>query len=344
MQREIFRDTTLEVNYIGNKGTHLLMRRQHHQALPPDLSIPLTDPRNAVVARRPYANFSTYIDSDWSGNSSYNAMNVKFERRTNTMATTVVYTWAKSLDTKSAAAGIGGQAFNGWQGFLNNHDPKRDRGRSDFDVDHRLVASFVYELPFGRGKRYSGNLNKAADAVLGGWQVNGIATFQKGFPITITAADAGGLLDTFGTNRANLVGDPKSGATGTIASWFNKSAFAQPAAGVFGSSGRNILARAGHQQLRSVPVQELPDHGAICASSSGWSRSMPSIIRSSAGRSDERDIPAIRADHQHPTCAHQSTRSKVYLVTASGLSLRKFARRDPLSPGGRSVKGETDVA
>jgi hypothetical protein len=245
VQREILKDTTFEVNYIGNKGTHLLMRRNIAQALPPDLSIPLTDPRNSVAARKPYPNFGVYIDSDWSGNSIYNAMNVKFERRTSTMAATVVYTWAKSLDTKSAAAGIGGQAFNGFQGFLNNHDPKRDRGLSDFDVDHRLVTSFVYDLPFGRGKRYVNNLNKAADAVIGGWQVNGIATFQKGFPITITAADSGGVLDTFGTNRANLVGDPNSGGAGTIASWFNKSAFAQPAPGVFGSSGRNILRAPG---------------------------------------------------------------------------------------------------
>jgi hypothetical protein len=242
VQREILKDTTFEVNYIGNKGTHLLMRRNIAQALSPDLSIPLTDPRNSVTARKPYPNFGVYIDSDWSGNSIYNAMNVKFERRTSSMAATVVYTWAKSLDTKSAAAGIGGQAFNGFQGFLDNHDPKRDRGPSDFDVDHRLVASFVYDLPFGRGKRYVNNLNKAADAVIG--QVNGIATFQKGFPITITAADSGGVLDTFGTNRANLVGDPNSGA-GTIASWFNKSAFAQPAPGIFGSSGRNILRAPG---------------------------------------------------------------------------------------------------
>ena len=54
VQREIFKDTTFEVNYIGNKGTHLLMRRNIAQALPPDLSIPLTDPRNSVAARKPY--------------------------------------------------------------------------------------------------------------------------------------------------------------------------------------------------------------------------------------------------------------------------------------------------
>jgi hypothetical protein len=245
VQRELRRDMTFEVNYIGNKGTHLLMRRNIGQLRPPNLSIPLSDPRNSEAARDPYPNFGVYIDSDWSGNSSYNAMNIKFERRTSTLAATVVYTWAKSLDTKSAAAGIGGQQFNGWQGFLDNHNPKRDRGLSDFDVNHRLVASFVYDLPIGRGRRYGSDLNKAVDAVIGRWQVNGIATFQSGFPISITANDAGGLRDSFGSNRANIVGDPHSGTTGTIASWFNKSAFAQPGTGEAGDSGRNILRAPG---------------------------------------------------------------------------------------------------
>jgi hypothetical protein len=245
VQREILKDTTFEVNYIGNRGTHLLMRRNIAQALLPDPSIPLDDPRNSVAARKPYPNFGTYIDSDWSGNSSYNAMNIKLERRTTTLAVAMAYTWAKSLDSKSAAAGIGGQQFNGFQGFLDNHDPKRDRGRSDFDVDQRLVASFVYDLPFGRGKRVGNGINRAADVFIGGWQVNGIATFQRGFPLSIIAADSGNLLDSFGTNRANLVGDPRSGRTGTIESWFNTAAFAQPALGEAGNSGRNILRAPG---------------------------------------------------------------------------------------------------
>jgi Carboxypeptidase regulatory-like domain len=245
VQREILKDTTLEVNYIGNKGTHLLMRRNIAQAFLPNLSIPLDHPDNTVAERKPYPNFGTYIDSDWSGNSSYNAMNVKLERRSATLAVAMAYTWAKSMDTKSAAAGIGGSGFNGWQGFLDNHDPKRDRGRSDFDVDHRLVASFIYDLPIGRGKRFGGGVSKAADVVIGGWQVNGIATFQKGFPLSITAADSGNLLDSSGTNRANLIGDPKSGRTGTVDSWFNTAAFSQPEPGVAGNSGRNILRAPG---------------------------------------------------------------------------------------------------
>ena len=73
-----------------------------------------------------------------------------------------------------------------------------------------LVSSFVYELPFGRGKKFGGNMNKAADLIIGGWQVNAIATFQNGFPLTFQRRMLGGFNDTFGTNRANLVGTPKT--------------------------------------------------------------------------------------------------------------------------------------
>jgi hypothetical protein len=246
VQRALTQNTTLELNYIGSKGTHLLMRRNIAQARPPSNPALCAATPTAgdcpVASRKPFPNFVTYIDSDWSGNSSYNAFNAKVEHRSRSMLFTIVYTWAKSIDNKSAAAGIGNDVA-GWQGFLNNADVRRDRGRSEFDVDHRLVSSLVYELPIGRGRKFGGNLPKAADLVIGGWQVNAIATFQHGFPMTITAADVGGLNDTFNTNRADLVGALR--LTKTLDRWFDTSAFRQPAAGFLGTSGRSILRAPG---------------------------------------------------------------------------------------------------
>jgi Carboxypeptidase regulatory-like domain len=245
IQREIFRNTTAEVNYIGTKGTDLLMRRNIAQALPYDPANP-----RSVTDRKPFPNFVVYIDSDFSGTSNYHSMNAKLERHTSSLVATVVYTWAKSTDNKSAAAGIGASAFNGWQGLLDNSRPELDRGRSDFDVDHRLVGSFVYNLPFGKGEKYANTASGVKNAIVGGWQVNGIATFQRGFPITITAADAGGLNDSFGTNRADLVGNPyPDGFDKSINAWFNTAAFAQPAPGSFGTIGRNTLRGPGINNL-----------------------------------------------------------------------------------------------
>jgi hypothetical protein len=246
VQRSLTQRTTLELNYIGSKGTHLLMRRNIAQARKmADPAFCAANPTVGdcpVLARRPFPNFVTYIDSDFSGNSSYNAFNAKVEHRSNSLLFTTVYTWAKSIDNKSAAAGIGNDNA-GWQGFLDNNDVRRDRGRSEFDVDHRLVSSMVYELPIGRGKKFGGNLPKAVDLIIGGWQVNAIATFQRGFPMTIQASDLGGLNDSQGANRADLVGTP--GLTKTIDQWFDTSAFRQPAAGFLGTSGRSILRAPG---------------------------------------------------------------------------------------------------
>jgi hypothetical protein len=242
VQRELFASTIVEVNYIGNKGTNLLMRRNIAQALPYDPAHP------TVAERRPFPNFVVYIDSDWGGRSNFNAFNTKLEHRGRSALLTFAYTWAKSTDTKSAAAGIGATGYNGWQGFLNNQDPDRDHGLSDFDVDHRLVGSFVYNLPFGSGERIAGDATGVKEAVVGGWQLNGIYTWQKGFPLTVQAADLGSLNDSQGQNRADLVGDPNNGGH-SILRWFNTAAFAQPAAGSFGTSGRNILRGPGINNL-----------------------------------------------------------------------------------------------
>ncbi len=251
VQRELAKNTTLEVNYVGNKGTHTLNRTNIGQGLAPvnpALCDPLTggDPTTGdcpVAARRPFANITSangFLDSQWNGYSSYNAGNVKLERRSNSLALVAVYTWAKSLDDKSAAAGVG--STNAFAGHMNENDPGLDYGRSDYDVDHRFVTSFVYQLPVGRGKRFGGNMNRAADLAIGGWQVTGITTFQAGFPYSVLANDKLGLLTTF-TQRANLVAgcDPNGGFHKSINEYFNTACFVQPLAGQFGNTGRDIL-------------------------------------------------------------------------------------------------------
>ena len=252
VQRELARNTTLEANYVGNKGTHLLNRINIGQPLPPtDLTfcnqkdpttgqyINLNNGDCPVSARRPFSNITSslgFLDSQWNGYSNYNAGNLKLERRSNSMALLAVYTWAKSLDDKSAAAGVG--STNAFAGHMDEHNPRRDYGLSDFDVDHRFVASAVYQLPIGRGKRYGNDMNKAADFAVGGWQVTAITTFQKGFPFSVLCNDNFGLLLSF-TQRCNQVGPV--GSQHSITQWFNTSSFVQPLAGQFGASGRDII-------------------------------------------------------------------------------------------------------
>jgi hypothetical protein len=253
VQRELARNTTLEVNYVGNKGTHLLDRTNIGQG-PPPADPTLCDPTTGgsptagdcpALSRRPYANITSslgFLDSQWEGYSNYNAANVKFERRTSSMAVVSVYTWAKSMDDKSAAAGVG--ATNAFAGHMVERDPARDYGLSDFDVNHRFVTSMVYQLPVGRGRRFLNDANRAVDLALGGWQVTTIVTFQKGFPFSVLGNDNFGLLTTF-TQRSNILCDPNTGFNKSISEWFNTSCFNQPLAGQFGTVGRNTLRQPG---------------------------------------------------------------------------------------------------
>ncbi len=272
VQRELAHNTTLEANYVGNKGTHLL-NRFNMGAEPPPQNAALCDPLTGgsignadclFIKRRTLTNFTSplgFLDSQFNGYSNYNAGNIKLERRSGSMALLAVYTWAKSLDDKSAAAGVGSNG-GGFSGHMSDLNPRLDYGRSDFDVNHRLVTSMIYELPFGRGKRFGGNMSKPLDVALGGWQVTTIATFQRGFPFSINCNANIAVMYTF-DNRCNEIASPyPSGFHKDINHWFNNAvssgptpaytgscvapnlngaAFCNPLIGQFGNSDRNIF-------------------------------------------------------------------------------------------------------
>jgi hypothetical protein len=247
VERELAKNTTIEANYVGSRGTHLLDRENIGQPLPPsDPALCASNPTAGdcpISVRKPYANIVSplgFLDSRWEGYSDYNGANLKIERRTSTMALLAVYTWSKSMDDKSAAAGLG--ATNSWAGHMDEHDPRLDYAPSDFDTPQRFVASYLYQLPFGRGHRFGGSMNKIADWAVGDWEITGITTFQKGFPFSVLCNDVDGLLITF-VQRCNLVGDP--GSPHGSSDWFNTAAFQQPLPGQFGDSGRNILREPG---------------------------------------------------------------------------------------------------
>jgi len=270
VEREIARSTTLEVNYIGTHSVHLLDR--HDIAQPFALSsgdqafcqhtsstgaydnldkspcaphVPVVVNEVNTYPRLPYKNFTSfYINSDFHGYAHYNAMNVKFEHRAKDLAATAVYTYANSKDDKSAAAGVGATG-TGFQGFMDNHNPALDYGPSDFDVDQRFVASYVYDIPIGRGKKIAGGVNRAADLLVGGWELTGITTFQTGFPFGVGSSDIGGVQGTVAPRPNKVAGcDPKAHLTQKFQR-LNLSCFTQQLPGTFGNTTRNFLRQPG---------------------------------------------------------------------------------------------------
>jgi len=243
IQRELTSNTKIDVNYLGSHGVRLLGRENINQPYPYDSSNPST-----VLERTQYPRAGLVMNHIWDHYSHYHAMNVKVERSVSDMTLLAGYTWSKNMDVKSAAAGVSGDSA-GWVGVMNPRDYRRDYARSSYDATHRFVASLVYEIPVGRGKRFLGSTGKAADILLGGWQINGIVTYQTGFPISINAIDPGGVNQTFG-NRANVSGDPTKGFDKSRTQWFNTSVFSQPTIDIpgqdgFGNSGRNLVEAPG---------------------------------------------------------------------------------------------------
>ncbi len=120
------------------------------------------------------------------GNAGYNALQVNFQKRlSHGFQFDFNYTYSKSIDISSDAnrigayGGLGGQVINPW-------NPKALRGVSDFDLTHQINANWIVELPFGKGKRFASDAHGFVEAVIGGWQLSGLARWTSGFPVGVS--------------------------------------------------------------------------------------------------------------------------------------------------------------
>ena len=251
VQRQIGRSSVFEVGYVGSKGTKLLTARDINQprpsVLPPGLPfVPRPDPR-----------FDDIDMLESRANSNYHSMQARFQQRLwRGLGTLVSYTWAKSIDNASNFFSSAGDP-NVPQ---NSYDVRAERGRSNFDVRHRLSVSYTYDLPFGKGRTWLAD-DGWLTTVLSGWQSFGIVTLQTGRPFTVALlseidnSGTGRSILGFGANdRPNLVGNPDVSRRSPD-QWFNQSAFAFPASGTFGDAGRNILDGPGYQNVNASLIK-----------------------------------------------------------------------------------------
>ncbi|MCU1258498.1 MAG: TonB-dependent receptor, partial [Bryobacterales bacterium] len=229
IQRTFHQDYLFELEYQGSTGQKLPERR--------NLNIASIDPTGTVpiAARVPFPQYGFILLTYNGGWSSYNGLTARLEKRfSNGLFLLASYTWSKSLDLGSTDEGSAVSAnFKNW-----------DKGRSAFDVPQRLVLSYVYQLPFGRGKRFGNNMNATLDKIAGGWQVTGITTFAAGQFQTPSLGVDWLNLGAFTTSRPNIVGDVKSGRSLPDA-YVNPTAFVRPATHIEGNGGRNSIEQPG---------------------------------------------------------------------------------------------------
>lgn len=237
IQRDLRWNTLFEVAYIGNVGHKLDSPNTSVNQVPPELM----GAGNAQV-RRPFPQFGnvTLIAPFW-GNSSYHSLNAKVDKRfSQGLNFLVTYVWAKFIDDVTGAFELG--AVGG--GIQNLYDRRAERARSGNDIRHRLAASTVYELPFGRGRQW---LNKGMGAALiGGWNLGAIITLQSGPPVgLVTQANNTNAFNP-GSQRVNVLRDPALPAgERSVDRWFDTTAVAQPPQFTFGNSSRALLESPG---------------------------------------------------------------------------------------------------
>jgi hypothetical protein len=230
VQRELDRQTLIEVGYLGSLSRKLESYR--------DYNIPQPSPTGSVASRQPYPEFSRVWEVDGHNKANYHSLGIKAQRRFSQGLTYLMgYTWSKSIDTGSAIRNHDGDTLFPMNSFCT----QCERALSSFHVAHRFVTSALYELQIGKGKRFL-NRGGVSNVLLGGWQLGSILTLQTGFPITVSS----------GFDVSNTATSPdRPNATGAKAGlprgkqdperFFNTNAFVLQPFGTFGNVGRNTL-------------------------------------------------------------------------------------------------------
>ena len=232
LQRELWRGTAIDLQYVGSNTSHL------------DRSFFNNTPQpgaGAVDPRRPSQKFRSrrIIQNDLI--ADYDAVSVILRKRmSHGLQGDAHYTWSRTRDMGTHSNG-GGQT-------MDNYDIWKDYGPANWDVPHRFVASYLYDLPFLKNSS-----QPVVRHVLAGWQISGVTTIQSGTPVNVTLNGDPANIGINNQQRPNLVGavpslscqPNSSGATDVarrqLINCFDRSAFALPAAFTFGDAPRNVL-------------------------------------------------------------------------------------------------------
>jgi hypothetical protein len=254
IQHQLRHDTTFQIGYVGQKGTHLMVPFDYAQrelgpnsacATPPcTASSPYfaANPTLYTVLGNPSqgGQGATVSGTKSNGTMAYNSLQAVLQKQmTHGLQAQVSYTYSKCMSDSTGYYGAWNNAISASAYWQNVYDQRAEWAPCYYDATHVLSAYAIYDLPFGHGKMLAHNANKVVDEVIGGWEVSPIVSFRTGFPLAVLSAqDNSGTFSRGSRPDCNSIPSvtPDLVIPQVGIQWFtNNGNFTQPAVGTFGN-------------------------------------------------------------------------------------------------------------
>ncbi len=234
LERDLGKGVGVRASYDGNHGYNLPTITNANQ--PPVNSAGFNDP--STQAAIPFPILAYIATSNNLGFSNYNAGTISVHKRSTNLQFEVSYSFTKDLSNVNGApiASAAGYANEFGNTLSDPYHPGLDYGNVPYGRRNRVLATFLYELPFGKGRTFLNN-NGLVDKVVGGWELSGVALFQSGpfLSVAVLSDPSGTGYNLYGAlsgngGRADTVAGVSPYAGQTINQWINPAAFADPCA------------------------------------------------------------------------------------------------------------------
>jgi hypothetical protein len=240
IQRELAKELLFDIGYVGNRSRGLMTLGDYNQAVPN-----LPGQNVALASRRPIKGFD-YIQISWGGGfADYHGLQMKLEKRyTNGLYLLNSFTWSKVID--NAAGHL--ESYNGDNSRVNYRDLASEKGLGSYNQPINNTSTAVWDIPYGRGRKFGSSVNGFVNAILGGWRLTGINTMTSGQPINLSySAPSAFQVSTAPTYRPNYLGGSLYSSEKSVGNYWNKAAIIAPSTATpndpsrpFGNLGRNM--------------------------------------------------------------------------------------------------------
>ena len=254
VQHEFSPSASFQIGYVGQATRHLTDAQLLTQLVWQSPGVVSPSPyfanNRAVIDQVAYI-FGTFAEA----HQSYHALQTQLEGRLHHgLSYNLNYSWSRCMTNSQGFWGEGSQSSGPGAWWQNSYNPKGETGACYYNVKGDFTGYVIYDLPFGRGKQFGTNMNRAADAVVGGWRVSFIPTFRGGFPLTLSSNDDHSGTNSF-QNRPNCVAPPRVLHKQPIGNgfygyrWFDPASYAEPSAGTFGNCSVSSVYGPGEQNI-----------------------------------------------------------------------------------------------